>query len=174
MPRKTPTRRETADIRHTKFAEALFRLGNASAALREVYPASQKWNQGAVSKRAWELSKEPVVQNHLDLLREASLVDTVATQAEVTRFLGAVMRGQINETIVKEVKDAEGNQDVQKVEVPASLARRIAAAKQLADMVGYNAPKTFEVGMSAVGAIPQHLEKMSDAELDHRLKEIEG
>jgi hypothetical protein len=174
MPRKPPTRKETTEIRHTKFAENLFRLGNASAALRETYPSSKGWTQGAVSKRAWELSKEPVVIKHLELLREASLTNTVADRNEVERFLVAVMRGEINETIAKEVRDKDGNQEIEKVEIPVSVARRIAAAKQLADMVGYNAPTKLEVGMSAVGAIPQHMEAMSDEQLARRMKEIEG
>jgi hypothetical protein len=174
MPRKPPTRRETTEIRHTKFAENLFRLGNASAALRETYPASKTWTQGAVAKRAWELSKEKTVIAHLELLSNAAMVNSVADRNEVERFLVDVMRGNINEIIVKEVKDKEGNQEVQKVEVPVSVARRIAAAKQLAEMVGYNAPIKHDVGMSAVGAIPQHMEQMSDDDLTKRLKEIEG
>jgi len=173
MPRQKPTRSEATKERHVKFAEAMFRLGNASAALREVYPASRQWTSAAANKRAYELTKLPVVQEHLDMLKQQAKLDTVASPGEVTRFLAEVMRGLTKETVVRTVKASDGTMGFEQVEVPVGVAKRLAAAKQLGEILGYEAPKKVEHELSAVGQIPPHLQSMSDEQLEARIKKIE-
>jgi hypothetical protein len=82
------------------------------------------------------------------------------------------MRGLAKETVVKTLRKADGSMETVEVEVPVGVAKRLAAAKQLGEMLGYEAPKKVDVELSAVGQIPPHLQNMSDEQLEARIRTI--
>jgi len=131
MPRKKPTRNEATELRHTKFAEAMFRLGSASAALREVYPNSRQWTGPAVNKRAYDLAKLPVVQKHLELLKESAKLDTIASRSEIARLLAEIMRGNVMQPTIRTHRASDGSSRSEVVESPPPINSRIKAAKEL-------------------------------------------
>lgn len=161
--KRSGKQQETALTRHKLFAEAMLRLGTATAALREVYPASRNWTPNAQACRAADLAKHPNVIAHVQLLSDAARQNPVAQADEITRFLAETMRGNIKESIVKLVKTAEGQCPVT-LEVTPGIGKRIIAAKTLSAILGYDNPKQTDP-QHTPAVIPPHIANMTDEEL---------
>jgi len=156
---------------HETFAQDVFSGLTQADAYRKSFPKSRKWTAGTLWKEACILAGKESVRDRIEYLKSQVASRKIATKEELAEIMTNIARPTIADFIevdangeqfvrvtkstlachalkkvkVKRITDQQGNTVMGIHLTELELESKVAAAKALADLMGYDAPKKHEV-----------------------------
>ena len=130
------------NAKHEAFAQLVARGSEQMEAYAKVFPRATKWKRSSLAGTSCNLARR--LSGRIAELQEIGERKTVAGRVELAEFLTSIIRtpvGEVNEKspLAQEKTTRKSGKDetVETVKLPDKLA----AAAQLAKMMGYNEPE---------------------------------
>lgn len=142
-------------IKRENFCKYYIETGNASDAYRRAYPTSEKWKEGVVKKRAFELLKNADVASRLEELQAEAREEFSMKKNDALCFLKSILdvdpldlqaigentfvirsMEEIPEAVRRCIHTIENTREGVKIR----LYNKISALSQMSKMLGWDAP----------------------------------